>query len=312
MKVCFIVEECYRQDSMPLAVASKMASWGHDVDVLEPGKSLARVSELIREPAYDAWILKTVSDGPGLSLLEAAAASGMTTINDARAIRPVRDKAVAAALAGRYGLPFPLTYFAAIPKLLREVPDEHYPLVVKPANGSSGRGVHMVDTPRALADIQSKMNKKTFMLAQPYVANPGVDLKIYNSGGELHATVQRSPLHPDRLMRGHTVELAADLAKLVADIGAVFGLDLYGVDVVEGPNGWVVVDINDFPSFHCVPNAVAKVAKTILRLAASRRDTASVPTRPFARQAPDTAIRRLNETRRPVLATGRYEERELA
>src|SRR3982074_1792609 len=92
MKVCFILEECYRHDGMPLEVARKMAEWGHDVDVLEPGKSVAMVSDLVRESNYDAWILKTVSDGPGLSLLEVAAASGMTTINDARAIRPVRDK----------------------------------------------------------------------------------------------------------------------------------------------------------------------------------------------------------------------------
>jgi ribosomal protein S6--L-glutamate ligase len=267
MRLCFIVEDRYRHDGMPLAVARQLEEWGHAVDLLTPQTSVARVSTLITEGAYDAWVLKTVSEGPGLSLLEAAAAWGATTINDAQSIRRVRDKAVAAAVAGRRGLPFPLTYFAAAPELLGKVPDEHYPLVVKPVNGSAGRSVYLVHTPRELAETVSNMAGERFMLAQPYVTNPGVDLKVYNTGGDLYATRQPSPLHPDIDVPPRNVALPADLAQLVADIGAVFGLELYGVDVVEGPDGWVVVDVNDFPSFHCVPDAVARVATTILRLA---------------------------------------------
>jgi ribosomal protein S6--L-glutamate ligase len=267
MRLCFIVEDRYRNDGMPLAVARQLGEWGHQVDLLAPQSSVARVSALVKEGAYDAWVLKTVSEGPGLSLLEAAAAWGVTTINDARAIRPVRDKAVAAAVAGRHGLPFPLTYFAAAPELLDKVPAEHYPLVVKPVNGSSGRSVYLVKNPRELAEVEGNVTGEGFMLAQPYVANPGVDFKVYNTGGELYATVQPSPLHPDIAVPPRTVPLSADLARLVVDVGRIFGLDLYGVDVVEGPEGWVVVDVNDFPSFRCVPDAVARVARTILRLA---------------------------------------------
>jgi ribosomal protein S6--L-glutamate ligase len=58
-----------------------------------------------------------------------------------------------------------------------------------------------------------------------------------------------------------------ELARTVARIGEVFGLDLFGVDAVEGPDGWMVVDVNDFPSFRAVPDAVPRVARTILRLA---------------------------------------------
>jgi ribosomal protein S6--L-glutamate ligase len=254
MNLCFIVEDCYRLDTMPLAVARRLAEWGHDVDVFEPANALSRVSELFRENRHDAWVLKSVSDGPGLSLLEAAAASGVRTINDARAVRPVRDKAIAAAIARRHSLPFPLTYFAAVPELLRTVPAEHYPLVVKPANGSSGRGVRLVNSPTELA------------------ARLGaVDIKVYDTGGELHAAVQRSPLHPDVLVDTQTVALPDELAELVTDVGKAFNLDLYGVDVVEGPEGWVVVDVNDFPSFTSVPDAAARVARTVLRLATEGR-----------------------------------------
>jgi ribosomal protein S6--L-glutamate ligase len=268
MKLCFVVEDCYRDDVMPLAVARRLAEWGHDVEVLEPVAVTSRVSELFREDPHDAWVLKSVSDGPGLSLLEAAAAAGHTTVNDARSIRPVRDKAVAAAIARRHGIPFPLTYFAVVPALLRTIPAEYYPLVVKPANGSSGRAVTLVRGPEELLDLRSGSG---WLLAQPYVANPGVDIKVYNTGDELHATVQPSPLHPDVRPRARRVRLPDDLAHLVRHVGEVFGLDLYGVDVVEGADGWTVVDVNDFPSFSHVPKAVAKVAATVVRLAACRR-----------------------------------------
>jgi ribosomal protein S6--L-glutamate ligase len=266
-KLCFVLEDCYRHDRMPLAVAHRLLEWGHDVDILEPMHSIARVSDLFRDSDHDAWILKSVSGGPGLSLLEAAAASGLRTINDARSIPAVRDKAVAAAVARRHGLPFPLTYFAAVPELLRTIPVEHYPLVVKPANGNSGRYVRLVPTPEDLLDLQDWTTGDGWLLAQSYVPNPGVDIKVYNTGDELYATVQRSPLHPDMPTEGQLITLCSDLARLVTFIGVVFRLDLYGVDIVEGPNGWVVVDVNDFPSFNWVPDASARVARTVLRLA---------------------------------------------
>ncbi|MCQ4042541.1 RimK family alpha-L-glutamate ligase [Streptantibioticus rubrisoli] len=271
MRLCFIVEDCYRRDSMPLAVARQLAAWNHHIDVFEPGRSIARVSDLAHQSTHDAWILKTVSGGPGLSVLEAVAASGLTTINDARAIRLVRDKAVAAAVARRAGLSFPLTYFAAAPTLLDQIPDEHYPLVVKPTGGNSGRAVRLVTRPTELSDVAGSLAGEGFLLAQPYVVNPGVDVKVYSIGGELHATVHRSPLHPGVAVRGHRTTVTSELARLTTAVGEVFGLDLYGVDLLEGPDGWVVVDVNDFPSFRCVPDAIERVARRILRLAAVGR-----------------------------------------
>src|SRR5438067_9461701 len=113
MRLCFLVEEQYRYDGMPLDVIGQLSAWGHQVDVVWPGRSLIRISEAIRAGSHDAWVLKTVSGGPGMTLLEAAAAVGLTTVNDARVIRGVRDKALAAVLAARSGLPVPPTYVAA-------------------------------------------------------------------------------------------------------------------------------------------------------------------------------------------------------
>src|SRR5437870_13050044 len=118
---------------MPTVVVDQLLQWGHSVDVLEPHTTITCLSDLTKQN-YDAYILKTVSNGPGLSLLEAAEAAGIPTINNSRSIRLVRDKAVAAAFAHAHGLPTQLTYFIAHLELLKQIPEKKYPLVVKANN----------------------------------------------------------------------------------------------------------------------------------------------------------------------------------
>ncbi|MGR7001929.1 ATP-grasp domain-containing protein [Yinghuangia aomiensis] len=177
---------------MPLAVVHRLRTWGHRIDVVEPGRGIVDLDVLLAR-GHDAWVLKTVSGGPGLSLFDAAAAVGITTINDARAVHTVRDKAVGAALARRHGLPFPATRFAASADLLGELDTAGGPLVVKPVAGNSGRAVHLVRNPRDLDTVRRELRDEGFLLVQPYVPNPGVDYKVYSLGGDLHATVRTSP-----------------------------------------------------------------------------------------------------------------------
>ncbi|MBO8191013.1 hypothetical protein ITI46_04775 [Streptomyces oryzae] len=269
MRLCFLVEEQYRYDGMPREVIHRLRAWGHGVDVLRPGSSLIRVSEDIRAGSHDAWVLKTVSGGPGLTLLEAAASAGLVTVNDARSIRGVRDKALASAVGRSRGLPVPVTYAAPRPDLFAELPGAAFPLVVKPAEGSAGRGVRLVSSPELLPQLSGELAGEGVLIAQPYVPNSGLDLKVYSVGGELFATQRCSPLHPELSAPEERVPLSAEIADLVAETGDVYGLDLYGVDVLLGPDGPVVVDVNDFPSFRQVPDAVTRVAHTILDLAHS-------------------------------------------
>lgn len=218
---------------------------------------------------YDGWVLKTVSDGPGLTVLEAAAAVGLTTVNDVRAIRAVRDKAVAAIVGTSVGLPVPETYFMMLPGLLAQVPDDMYPLVVKPADGSSGRGVHLVATADQLAGLGGRLDDGRPWLAQRYVPNGGTDLKVYSIRGDLWAAIRRSPLHPDRQVAEMLVPVSRSIARLAGEVGSTYGLDLFGMDVIVGPDGPMVVDVNDFPGFRCVPEAAPRIARAVLDVAST-------------------------------------------
>ena len=293
-RLCFIVEERYENDVMPGAVVDVLRSCGHRVDVLRPNGTVTDLWELLPTDVarYDAFVLKTVSEGPGLSLLEAAAAAGVTTVNDHRAIRLARDKAVAAVRARAAGIPFPRTWFASRTGLLDQIPADAYPLVVKPNNGSSLKDVYRVNSPAELAGLA--IDDGTRMLAQPYLANPGRDLKLYNTGDEVFVTVKRSPLHPGAEIVEEQVPVTPELRILARAVGRVFGLDIYGIDVVEGPDGYVVLDINDFPSFGKVPQAAWRLARTVLRVTrrqaavrAAAQDSAPTVYRPVVSSAPE-------------------------
>ncbi len=266
MRFCFVLEEKYVHKPMPIVVADQLQQWGHEIEVIQPYAAVTSLTDLSLMD-YDAYVLKTVSDGPGLTILEAAEAVGIPTINNSSAIRLVRDKAVAAAYATSRGLPVPLTYFVGHPRALVKVPHDLYPVVVKPSNGTSLQDVHLVRTPEQMAAL--KLDESTHYLVMRYVENTGFDIKLYVTGQEVHAITKSSPLHGS--VQEQEIPVSRAMLKLAQRVGQVFGLDLYGVDVLETPEGLMLVDINDFPSFYGVPRKVAAISEYILHAAYRQR-----------------------------------------
>ncbi len=263
MRFCFIVEAQYRHDSMPLNVLNQLLAWNHEVDILEPQSTTLYLPDLFSQH-YDAYVLKTVSDGPGLTLLEAAEAAGIPTINRSQAIRHVRNKAVAMAIAMAHGLPTPQTYFLSDPRLLYQIPDEQFPLVLKPNNGSSCRDIYYISDASELSCLDLSIQNPGFWLAQHYEENRGFDTKLYVAGEQVFAVAKRSPLHPDISVEKRLIPLTSELRHLALTIGQLFGLDIYGLDIVETAHGPMIVDVNDFPSFGNIPEAEKLLANCVL------------------------------------------------
>src|SRR5436305_12719471 len=110
-----------------------------------------------------------------------------------------------------------------------------------------------------------QLDETSYYLAMRYVENTGYDIKLYVTGQEVHAITKSSPLHGS--FPESEIPVSREMLKLAQRVGQVFGLDLYGVDVLETQQGLMLVDINDFPSFYGVPRKVASVAEYILHAA---------------------------------------------
>ncbi|MFE5715899.1 hypothetical protein ACFQ7J_34385 [Streptomyces sp. NPDC056501] len=88
------------------------------------------------------------------------------------------------------------------------------------------------------------------VIVQRHIPNSGVDRKLWVVGGHVFTAVRDSPLAvpgrrgtPERPARPH-----ASWLRLARRVGAVFQLDVYGLDLVIPPTRRpVIVDINAFP-----------------------------------------------------------------
>ncbi|HCI80969.1 MAG TPA: hypothetical protein DHW02_14915, partial [Ktedonobacter sp.] len=70
-------------------------------------------------------------------------------------------------------------------------------------------------------------------------------MKLYVTGEEVRAIVKKSPLHST--VKEGLIPVTPALKKLAVRVARLFGLDIFGLDVVETPDGLILLDINDFP-----------------------------------------------------------------
>src|SRR2546427_752230 len=78
---------------------------------------------------------------------------------------------------------------------------------------------------------------ESFFLAQHYIENSGFDIKLYVMGKEVYSVAKKSPLHPDVEVDKQLIPITLELHQLALHVGTVFGSDIYGLDVVETPQG---------------------------------------------------------------------------
>src|SRR5713226_9220303 len=74
MYFCFIVEEQYRHDSMPMVIAERLLQWGHSVDLLEPSET-GFCPDSCRK-VKGVFSREAVENKAGISSLEVSARGG--------------------------------------------------------------------------------------------------------------------------------------------------------------------------------------------------------------------------------------------
>lgn len=171
-----------------------------------------------------------------------------------------RDKlAVNRALAAA-GLPVPACVEANEPRDVLPLLAEG-PVILKPAGGSQGRGITVIEDARGLpGDFGGER-----MIAQRYFRPDGPDRKIYRIGGEVFCVERPWPPVSLEDKLGTLVELDAQVRRIAMDCGGVLGGDVYGVDVIEHDGRPWIVDVASFPGFKGVPGAGARLAEIVLR-----------------------------------------------
>lgn len=281
MRICFLMEPPRSPSSVTYDVVEGLKSSGADLDIVSERDRSIDLKNFDFD--YDLYLFKSHSP-LAESLAAAAHYREGRLINDYPSTMKVRDKILTATLLLDAGLPTPRTYVTDSLEALRpEIANG--PLVVKPFRGRRGEGIRVCPDEAALDALIEERAGNTptaedggedgtalgdrLVFAQEYIEHEGLDYKAYAIGDYVHAIKRIFPATTKAEKLGTPVGDDPELERLVRDCGKLFGLELYGVDLIKSDRGYVVIEVNCFPGFKGVPNAGERITNHILERARS-------------------------------------------
>lgn len=229
---------------------------GHEVTGWIPEDRLLRTDTVPDEA--DVYILKSHTE-LALSYAGALDAQGTAVFNPFRACLLAQDKVSASRRMRELGVPTPDTWLVDDPPLAAPLLEEG-PLIVKPHRGHRGIGVVLVATE---AELEQVPRAAVPLIAQRHVPGPGHDLKVYVAGPQVWA-VRKTFDEASFTRAGDPVPVSDEVRDIAARVRFGFGLELFGVDVIESPTGPQVVDVNYFPGYKGCPDPAPAIAAATL------------------------------------------------
>jgi len=243
-----------RSRSFMPAVVQAVADLGAVVDIIHPVDHAVDLSEVRVE--HDLYILRQTSR-LSLSLAGALHGLGAVIVNPYPVSAALSDKIQASRILRAAGVPTPATYVASQPDQLLPLLDSG-PLIVKPYRGGGGHQIRIVRTPAELTAVDCGRDP---VFAQRYHENDGRDRKIYAVGGQMFGVKKVFPRRTEEEKFGEAFTLSPELRDIAVRCGQAFGVDLYGVDIIESGGAPYVVDMCSIPGFKGVPDAIRLLAQ---------------------------------------------------
>ncbi len=237
-------------------------------------------------PQLDAFVPRLSGYLPQLVLAASRAliSGGAVPLDDPDAIACAFDKLRTAERLVAAGIPTPPTILAKDLDALEWVIDAvgGAPVVIKPLNGSQGRGVLLAETrAAAVAILENLIMTGRDHLVQALVPEAlGEDRRLLVIDGEVVAAVRRrarpGEFRPN-LHRGGTAEViepTPDERALAVAAAAAIGLRFTGVDLLRGAAGPLVVEVNGSPGLEGIEGATRKDLADLAIASLERRVTA--------------------------------------
>ena len=244
-------------------VVQALAESGALVDVIHPAEQAIDLSDV--QVRHDLYVLKKMS-GLALSLAGALHQLGAAIVNSYPASAALHDKIVATRVLRAAGVPVPDTYVASDPEQLAPLL-ESGPLIVKPYQGTGGHHVRLVSSAAELAAVERGYSGREPVFAQRYQPPEGRDRKIYVIGERVFGVKKVFPRRTEADKQGEAFFLTPPLEEIAVRCGQAFGVDLYGVDIVESEGRPYVVDVGSFPGYKGVPDAPRLLARYLVEAA---------------------------------------------
>lgn len=135
------------------------------------------------------------------------------------------------------------------------------PSVVKAVDSTVGRGRHVLMIPDGVAPTEAPFPGP--YVVSELIATDGVDRKLYVIGDRVAGLAKPWP-RPESGDGTQPLDVTDELVALARGAADAAGLTVCGVDVLAGPAGPAIVDVNAFPSCKGVPGAAESIARHLV------------------------------------------------
>lgn len=277
MNICLIMDNPETPRHPVIGVALQKLSQTHNVRLLDV-RELTGEQAIIQEqshPQADLYLLK--SHAPqALDLAHHLEQHGALVVNSWASSVSCQDRVLMSERMKLAHLPWPRTqHFTSLGSLLEQpalLAALSFPCIIKSYYSHRGDLVGKIDSPAELQALAPTWNKEPVVI-QDFAAGDGWDIKLWVIDQQIFAARRRTPLEPNAPKEDIPLsaeELPSDWAHITLEIGRVFDLRLYGVDLLMSEQGPIIVDVNSFPGFRGVPGADDALVALVQRLVGER------------------------------------------
>ncbi|GAA2273331.1 MULTISPECIES: ATP-grasp domain-containing protein [Kitasatospora] len=226
---------------------------------------------------YDAVLVRSRSYTRGGLVATLAEAARIPTLNSASAIRVCENKLSLRAVLRSAGVPVPdfrlVLSRKDFDKALAEL---SMPVVLKPVFGGMGKRVALLrtaDTAPSVYDYVEDLGHgfEQACLIEPYLSG-GSSIRCFVAGRELVAAAEFESAGTDWRSnaalgnRHRAMEHDPEVLKIVDSVVDELGEGIYGIDLFNTPDGYLVNEVNHAPAFKAVASATgADVATAVAR-----------------------------------------------
>ena len=256
-----------RSDEMAALMRFTMVArkLGHEVDYLfRP--------DMYKIPQYDAIFIRALTDPLNTSYVVARMAEmhGVRVIDDPESIRICCDKVNMYRRLQNHDIPMPDTVFIEEEDITRPRGEELLtrlgrPLVLKAPNSSFSMYVEKVETPQEFVKIGNRFLRRSDRIVVQSFTRSNFDWRVGLVGGEVlyvcQYTIPRKRwkiityVENNRVIEGVVKGIPVDqadpqLLDVARKAAGAIGTGLYGIDLKQTENGFVVIEVNDNPTIN--------------------------------------------------------------
>ncbi len=227
---------------------------GIDYEKIDDRNAVFDLQQLHPAHQYDIVLERCINHSRALYALKLFNDWGVKTINTAEVARVCGDKFLTTQALIQHKVPTPRTMLAFTPEsALDAIEQMGYPVVLKPCVGSWGRLVAKInDRQAAEAILEHKQILGSYhhsiYYIQQYIDKPGRDIRSFVVGNATIAAIYRSSEHwiTNTALGGAATNcpVTPEIDTLSRAAAKAVGGGMLAVDLVESPEGLVVIEVN--------------------------------------------------------------------